>query len=305
MAASISDQTLLPLVALLPCHPEFDEEAAAAAEVGLPVVRFHFDEELQIVDETSVLSLMADGCLALLRGFMLSGNRRRLLQDACAQRGIKLTASPFEYEDVHYYPNAYDRLAAWSPRATWQEVDPAVVGPETFANAVATVLSWQCTHVVLKDYVKSAKATGQRFMQVLADAELPDEACDFVKARGCRFNRGVVFKEHVELSRYATRGGYVTNEWRIWFMHAVVAEVVPNSYQDEQAMSPPQAFLDALCSVAAAFPNPYISIDVAETAQLSQWIVLEAGDGGVSGPGPGQDLRLHWQKLREHFGGPS
>jgi len=32
------------------------------------------------------------------------------------------------------------------------------------------------------------------------------------------------------------------------------------------------------------------------------WIALEAGDGGVSGPAPSQDLEQHWAALARGFG---
>ncbi|CAE7218308.1 asaB [Symbiodinium sp. CCMP2592] len=43
--------------------------------------------------------------------------------------------------------------------------------------------------------------------------------------------------------------------------------------------------------MAKCIPNPYITIDVAEAE--TGWIVLEAGDGGVSGPAPGQAPGVH------------
>ncbi len=91
-----------------------------------------------------------------------------------------------------------------------------------------------------------------------------------------------------------------------------MAQAVPNSHQGPAAPRPPASLLAALASAAAAIPSPYITIDVAEVAGLAglaglagvsegRWIVLEAGDGGVSGPGPGQCLREHWALLYKHF----
>jgi hypothetical protein len=43
-----------------------------------------------------------------------------------------------------------------------------------------------------------------------------------------------------------------------------------------------------------------MTIDVAERSDGS-WFVLEAGDGGVSGPATGQDIAAHWRQLRKVF----
>merc|ERR1719247_3544244 len=91
----------VPLVALLPAHSEFDDEAAAAAK-SLPVLRFSYNEHLALMSP-----LPDTPCRALHRGFMLSGERWKDLHDRLAQLGIHLVVSPAEYEQAHYYPNVY------------------------------------------------------------------------------------------------------------------------------------------------------------------------------------------------------
>eukprot|EP00435_Cladocopium_sp_Y103_P052766 s1352_g16.t1 len=138
-------------------------------------------------------------------------------------------------------------------------------------------------------------------MQVPVDDELPEVAMDFVKARGARFNEGVVFKEYVELVRYPGRGEFTTNEWRLWFMHQNLVEITANSFQEvEQVEVLPEEVLQQVKEMAKHIQSPYFTIDLAET-DSGAWIILEAGDGGVSGLATSQDPQEHWKYLHKYF----
>lgn len=283
----------MPLVALLPTHPEFDEEAELAAQ-SLPVLRFIFTDVL------TVEHLPDTDCRAIFRGFMLSAQRYSQFYGDLAALRLHLVVSPKEYEKVHYYPCAYPALTAISPRAAWVTIDAEAVQPEAFTQVLQKVTNWGCSHVVLKDFVKSAKTEGNRFMKVAINNELPDLACEFVHIRGRRFNRGVVFKEWVELEYCKNRGEYVTNEWRLWFCRGELLAVTPNSFQDDSCDKVPEAMIAAACEAAKNLASPYLTIDLAEG--VTGWIALEAGDGGVSGPAPNQNMAEHWAALAHCFG---
>lgn len=288
------------VLAVMPTHSEFDEEAVAAAAAGLPVARFTLTNEVTLAGLPE--KGPGDPFVGIFRGFMLSKQRRQFLHDKLRGLGVE----PAEYAAAHLFPATFAALRPLSPRAEWVSVDPKRVQPANFAEVVQSVSGWGCPYVLLKDFVKSAKAHGQRFMKVPVDGDLSELACDFVAARGSQFNEGVVFKEYVDLVRYPARGEPTTNEWRLWFMQGLLVEASPNSFQGDAAVPPPEALLAEVAKMAKCIPNPYITIDVAEAE--TGWIVLEAGDGGVSGPAPGQDLRHHWQLLAAHFGkadGPS
>ena len=212
-----------------------------------------------------------------------------------------MVVTPDQYEGVHYYPKAYPKLAALSPRATWVPVNaPDAVCESMFSKAVSEVKSWGCKYVLLKDYVKSAKEQTQRFLKVPVDTNLAELCCELVHVRGRRFYRGVVLKEHVELRHYSARGCPRPNEWRMFFAGGRCLAVVPNSFQDAEAAHPPDEVLDWAHVSASCLTSPYLTIDIAESCN-GGWFCLEAGDGGVSGPAPGQDLIEHWAALQQCF----
>ncbi|CAK9024306.1 unnamed protein product [Durusdinium trenchii] len=284
-------------VALMPEDPEFDEEAQATHSSGWAVQRLRFAHEAQL---SPGFDAPPAPTRAVFRGFMLSRQRRAFLHESLMAQGLELVVSPSQYSNAHFFPSTYDALRALAPRATWQPVDlSSEPRAELFQEAVAVVQSWNCRYVVLKDYVKSAKAQGSRFLQVPVDEDLAEVAMDFVRARGERFNEGVVFKEYVELMRYAGRAGYTTNEWRLWFMCQQLVKVAANSFQEE-ADEPPKEVLEQVTEMAQSIDSPYFTIDLAETS--TGWTILEAGDGSVSGLGVYEDPAEHWQLLAAHFG---
>lgn len=203
---------------------------------------------------------------------------------------------------------------------------------EISADSKATI-----THVMLKDYVKSAKP---HFLKVPIEPEFPgssslaQHAVDFVHERGISFNRGVVFKEHVPMpERESSRA-----EWRLWFIGGKLHSVNFNSEGDLHGATPrvPQRFLEAAeeaaTKLAHHFPqlsketgvfqesgeeqdrsdddddvpssrgNTFVTIDFA-VARDGHWFCLEAGDGGVSGPAVVQDIKLLWSGLKQFFSG--
>lgn len=285
------------LIALLPTHPEFDEEAEQAATV-MAVVRFSFRDIPQLSSKPQT------PCRAIARHFMLSAERYQALYDGLAALGVHLVVTPEMYERAHYFPNAYNALMSMAPevkcpRAAWVLVDKHTMCPDVFASTVAEISKWKCSHVMLKDFVKSAKGQGDRFMQALVDDDLSTLACELVSVRGARFNRGVVFKELKNLERYEVRGEYTTNEWRLWFGNYNLLEASPNSFQGVNCLRPPDDVLAAVTRAARQIANPYMTVDIAEDED--GWIVLEAGDGGVSGPAPNQDMTQHWTILMKCF----
>ena len=70
----------------------------------------------------------------------------------------------------------------------------------------------------------------------------------------------------------------------------------PNSYQHDTLISNDKILLK-LSLIANKINSPYMTIDIVESKQ-HEWIILEIGDGGVSGPSTGMNLQNHWLKLK-------
>merc|ERR1719263_2073772 len=192
-------------VALMPDDPMLDEEARAAEAAGLAALRFLFDgRESPELSAASAAKLkkIEKPVRAVFRGFMMSGERYGDLHAGMRELGVHMIVDPGQYERAHYFPNAYSAIEELSPRAAWVEVDDVATNA-VFEGAVRSVKAWGgCTHVCLKDFVKSAKHKRPDLLKVVVDDDLAAKACELVSARGAAFNRGVVFKEHVAARMY-------------------------------------------------------------------------------------------------------
>ena len=138
------------------------------------------------------------------------------------------------------------------------------------------------SHVVLKDFVKSAKSERPDLLHVAVDGELGAAARDLVRARGARFNRGVVFKEYVATRKYAVEMGDSPNEWRLWFGRGELLCAAPNSLAAlrRDATRVPAEVLTRAAEAARALGAPFLTIDVAEATEDVRWRPVRTTAGG-------------------------
>jgi hypothetical protein len=129
--------------------------------------------------------------------------------------------------------------------------------------------------------VKSVKETDfPRFFETPVEAvELDAKIAEFIEHRGSLFTGGIVLKEYVDLKRY----GECTNEYRAFYLYHQLLSLCRNSKQPESCLSVPPYFLTKLSNLR----SNYYTVDFAELADGS-WIVIETGDGQVSGLSPRQ-----------------
>lgn len=210
------------------------------------------------------------------RGWMLRGEQYARLFAAMAEQGIDLVVTPEAYAQAHHLPEAFPLVAEESPRTVWMEgtdVDRA----------------WEISRplsvgaMIVKDWVKSAKhrweeacfipagSTRERFAAVV-------EA--FVRLRGEALNRGLVFREFVDLmpaERDVASGRTVFEEYRLFFWKGKLFKA--GAHDDGGGMWDEFARWE---EYARRFASPLITIDVARRLDGS-WMIVETGDAGVSG----------------------
>ena len=129
---------------------------------------------------------------------------------------------------------------------------------------------------LVKDYVKSVKNTSfpKFFDQKTSQADFDNWMKIFYKYRSDLLTGGICIKEYVDLKKYADH----TNEWRVFYFHGKPLIILPNSGQSKEAPSVPQALVDKYSNLE----SPFYTIDYGEETN-GQWIIIETGDGGVSG----------------------
>ena len=152
--------------------------------------------------------------------------------------------------------------------------------------------------VIIKDYVKSEKGNPDLFIlsKELSNQEFYEKILQFIDARGKLFNAGIVFKQVENLKKYEGN----TNEWRFFLIDGEPLVMEFNGVQGTVTKMPSLPITLECCEIAKKIDSRFITIDIAEKEDGS-WMILEAGDGQVSGM-PTETMAIaFYNKLKNDF----
>jgi len=262
--------------------PDYKKEYEAVCQIpDFKIILYNYDsfaqgESLRIYPD----NYFTGECI--YRGWMLNPEQYTTLYDFLRSRDIKLINTPEEYNTCHLFPNIYPEIKQYTPKILYFEKEQLIDW-----NLVNSAF----THFMVKDYVKSVK--GQDFPVFFETPIQPEEMNQyidkFIKLRGSLFTGGIVFKEYVDLKMY----GGSTNEYRAFYLRSELLSLSLNSNQADSCPLPPQELVARL----KVLKSLYYTVDFAEIAN-GTWIVLETGDGQVSGLSPNQWEFKHYEDMR-------
>lgn len=284
-----------PLKPRLP-DPGFQDEFDAAIRAGFTCELYSL-EDLRVGDAGLATQRCAppasDAQTILLRGWMMSDRLYSSLYEALVTKGYQPITNPEQYSQAHYLPNAYPLLKGWTPESLW-------VDSKDLAGAWDKYKLLGQPAAIVKDFVKSAKhrwneacfipaGTGQsRFNQILAA---------FLEARGKLFEKGIVlrrFYEFVQLEQ-DMRGQPVIEEYRLFLWDGTLLASTP-AIRDEG----PCDKLGTWEAIAEKFMSRFISMDIGRL-ENGDWMIVEVGDGGVSGLPGSIEPETFYNALRERL----
>lgn len=263
------------------------EYEAAAQEPRLDAILF----DLEAFEERGKLKLsnqpQSPKLPLVYRGWMMKPARYLAFYEALFAKGLRPLVGSRDYAELHQFPLIYaksEKLRALSPKT--------IAFPGGRIDALAVNAAFD--RFMVKDYVKSAKNTSFPCSIPTPisqeDADSLSEA--FVELRAGLFTGGIVCKEYADLAKYEEK----TNEWRAFYLGGRLLNVCRNSNQPNTAPKPPE---EMVCEVSG-LGSPYYTVDFAEKAD-GEWIVVETGDGQVSGLAAAQDPVLYFTVLADAF----
>lgn len=246
----------------------YKEEYVAASRIkNLNVFLFDYSEwffnkKIQLNKGTSEAKE-----ICIYRGWMFKPNEYKIFYHELADKNLQLLTAPAQYNRMHEFPLIYPKVAENTPRI------------KTYAfNERINIKELQkiFARFLVKDYVKSVKNTSfpKFFDQKTSQTDFDNWMKVFYKYRSDLLTGGICIKEYVDLKKYADH----TNEWRVFYFHGNPFIILPNSGQSKEAPSVPQALVDKYSNLE----SPFYTIDYGEETN-GQWIIIETGDGGVSG----------------------
>jgi hypothetical protein len=223
-----------------------------------------------------------DSVVGVYRGWMMPPDRYADLHSALVDRGVELINSPGAYRHCHYLPESYDVIREVTPRTTWLRCG-ADVGIDLVMEALAPFGSGP---VVVKDFVKSQKHAWREacFIPSAADRAAVERVVRrFLELQGDSLAEGLVFREYVELEpigNHPQSGMPLSLEYRLFFVDGDLVNV--STYWDEMGPLHASPTLEQFREIASKVQSRFFAMDVARL-RVGGWIIVELGDGQVSG----------------------
>lgn len=279
------------MIFLLPSEPmntkkvdsDFQKEYEALVKMDFKVYLFDHDQFVNYKQLISNIDFSESGDV-ILRSWMLKEEQYRELYNTLSRNKLNLINTPEQYLNCHYYPNVYKHIEQWAPKSIWfSDIDP------TFVEICRKHIG---TDIIIKDYVKSEKGFDDIFHleSSLSTSDFFERVVKFKESRGKLFNEGIVFKQFCNLRKY----GEKTNEYRIFVFKNRIISISQNTelgYGQEPNY-------DFLMNIIPNIDSNYFTIDIAEKEDGS-WMILECGDGQVSGLSPGQSEFIYYSVFLE------
>ena len=222
---------------------------------------------------------------AIYRGWMMNPIQYNNFYNLLVKKNIRLITKPEQYELMHILPKAYNLI---------KEDTPKIELYNLYEHIDINELKKEFKRFMVKDYVKSVKGTKfpRYFDQTTTQEDFDNWMKVFYKYRGELLTGGICIKEFVDLKKYK---GY-TNEYRVFYMNGEVGTICKNSNQDEILPNPPIELIEKYKDIN----SPYYTIDYAELED-GRWIIIEVGDGQVSGLPMLQDNKTYFKIIYDSF----
>ena len=225
---------------------------------------------------------------AIYRGWMMTPKQYQSFYSQLRDKyQIELLTSPEQYEQFHLFPNIYPELIEDTPKML-----TFPLGTKVDIEKIRS----QMSEFMIKDYVKSAKGTKlpSRISSAISQQQLDEYLEIFYRYRGDLLTGGICIKEYVELKTFNGRH----NEYRVFYANGNIISITESVANDEFTTQPPRELVEKYQHL----PNLFYTVDYAELADGS-WIVIEAGDGQVSGLSDHLDRVAFMEMLNEAMKG--
>ncbi len=239
-----------------------------------------FDEETLSLNNAS-----SELRSAVYRGWMMKPDKYEKFYALLLNMNIRLVTSPDEYRLMHVFPDIYEYV---------REDTAKILVFSQHEHIDVERLKTEFTRFMVKDFVKSVKGTDfPRWFDTSITQDDFDRWMEvFYKYRGDLLTGGICIKEYLDLKKY----GHKTNEFRVFYINHEIATVCRNSGQGNYTPEPPWDLLEKHKKLG----SPYYTVDYAELLD-GTWIIIEAGDGSVSGLSDGQDYEQYFRAVYHCF----
>lgn len=280
--------------------PHFEAEYAAAQEAGFETSLISVDDILGSSPYLAVRQLEEGQC-GIYRGWMLPVDGYAKLCDEARARGFEFLTSPENYRWAHWLPESYPSLVGKTPVSVWRA---QAEGLEDEA-LLALLAKLGPGPALVKDYVKSRKHEWLEACYIPETADTPHALKvirRFLELQDDDVQGGVVLRRFVPLHalgyEHDASGIPLFREFRLFYFagkRVLAAPYWDAKLYETEDLEDAFASFDAL---AREMPSPFFTMDVAQST-TGQWLVIEVGDGQVSGIPDGFEPLEFYRRLKE------
>lgn len=308
----------MTLTILFPDDPlksgEVDSAFKVEAEAALKVGCFIGTVISEAADPAGDLEAEHPGEPAIYRGWMMSANRYRRLYEELWDRGFQLINSPKEYRYCHELPQWYADFVSATPKSVW---GGRAIGLEPN--------EWDYTYVqealgdgpyIVKDYVKSRKHDWLEACYIPGNDDLIRVTNRFIELQDEYLVGGVVHRQFVpikQVGKHPKSSAPINNEIRLWILNGNVIMshaywgsdeggadiVVPRDIANLPLVGLVEPFTPDVFS-ECRFKSNFCTVDIAQH-EHGRWVIIELGDGQVSGLPSHVDAEMFYRDLLERF----
>jgi hypothetical protein len=239
----------------------------------------------------------------IYRGWMLKPNQYASLYNALLTKNYELINSPTEYQNCHYLPDSYKFINGHTPKTIWLTVANQQVDYDRVFNNIAPFGN---SPLIIKDFVKSQKhywATAC-FIPLATDKDMVKSIIEkFVELQNTDLNEGLVIREFIELNDltiHSKSGMPLKQEYRLFFLNGQLLSCY-NYWEEGEYSADEHPPLDIFKDIAKSIESNFFSMDIAKTKN-GEWIIIELGDGQVSGLPDKVDRLEFYDLARQYYG---
>lgn len=240
----------------------------------------------------------------LLRSWMMKIDRYEQFYNELLKLNYVLINNPYQYKICHHSYLINDLFGNHAakiitiPNLTKEHFEKLITPSILEIRLAEMKIGFSSDYFLLKDSVKSEKDIPELFKIPvdISPADFHQTLERFINERGSLYNDGLVFKEFLSLKKYS---GNTTNEWRIFVLNG---KAILSTQNDNKAFSleKPPPLVDWLHNIIQTIPSNFFTIDLAELDN-GEWIIIEAGDGQVSGLPPRNLEIAFFDHLHNHL----
>lgn len=278
---------------LFPCNPinnsevdpDFSEELSSAKTHGFDYILY--DHDLLVKADTNFMKISEseNPTTVILRGYMLKEAQYHLLYNHLKDYNYILVNSLGQYLNCHYFPYSYESIKEFSNRIWFSD--------EYDSEWIKSICELD-SNLIIKDFVKSEKGTDLFFINKgIKQGDLSEKIKSFIEMRGSLFNKGIQFKEYLNLKKYDD----CINEWRLFVLNGELVSMSRNSKIEIESARPNIPDLKEIIDRLSVLSN-FLTFDIVEL-ETGEFKVIETGDGSVSGLSPDQNSLAFYAKIKE------